>query len=78
MVSAGLINNPSQRAAAWAKVDRMLVDQASAIGEEWDILVRDGARRPLSFSVDNGQPAAMRSAIKDHLDALLGRSDLAR
>jgi peptide/nickel transport system substrate-binding protein len=36
MQQASLVVDPNQRAQAWANVDKMLVDQASAIGEEWD------------------------------------------
>jgi peptide/nickel transport system substrate-binding protein len=36
MVSASLINNPAQRAQAWANIDRLLVQYAVAIPEEWD------------------------------------------
>lgn len=36
MVKAALVINPAQRAAAWAKVDDMLVDNAVAIPEEFD------------------------------------------
>jgi peptide/nickel transport system substrate-binding protein len=36
MVSAALVNSPSARAAAWAKVDKMLVNQAVAVPEDWD------------------------------------------
>jgi peptide/nickel transport system substrate-binding protein len=36
MEKASLVVDPTARAAAWANVDRMLVDQASAVAEEFD------------------------------------------
>ncbi len=36
MVSAALTVNPTARAQAWANVDKLLVDKAVAIPEEWD------------------------------------------
>jgi peptide/nickel transport system substrate-binding protein len=36
MVKASLVVDPTARAQAWANIDRMLVDKASAIPEEWD------------------------------------------
>ena len=36
MVKASHIINPAARDQAWANVDKMLVDQASAVPEEWD------------------------------------------
>ena len=40
--------------------------------EEWMILVRDTARRcPLRFSIHDGQPAAIRGAVKHRLESFL-------
>jgi peptide/nickel transport system substrate-binding protein len=36
MESAALINDPTQRAQAWANIDKLLVQNAVAIPEEWD------------------------------------------
>ncbi len=36
MVKASLTPNPAAHDQAWANVDKMLVDQASAVPEEWD------------------------------------------
>ncbi len=36
MVAASLVVNPTQRAQAWANVDKMLVQKAVAVPEEWD------------------------------------------
>lgn len=36
MQQAALVVDPAARAAAWANVDKLLVGNASAIGEEWD------------------------------------------
>jgi hypothetical protein len=44
----------------------------AALDEEWMIVVRDTARRrPLRFSVHDGQPAAIRGAVKHRLEALI-------
>jgi hypothetical protein len=43
----------------------------AALNEEWMIVVRDTARRrPLQFSVHDGQAAAIRGAAKHRLEAL--------
>lgn len=43
----------------------------AALDTEWTIVVRDTARRrPLRFSVHDGQAAAVRSAVKHRLEAL--------
>ncbi len=36
MIQAALVVDPTARAQAWANVDKMLVDQAAALPEEWD------------------------------------------
>ena len=36
MKSAALITNPAARAQAWANIDKMLVNQAVAVPEEFD------------------------------------------
>ena len=43
----------------------------AALDAEWTIVVRDTARRrPLQFSVHDGQAAAVRGAVKHRLEAL--------
>lgn len=42
------------------------------LNEEWMIVVRDTARRrPLRFSIHDGQAAAIRGAVKHRLEALI-------
>jgi hypothetical protein len=36
MVKAALVQNPAAHAQAWANVDKMLVDQAVAVPEDFD------------------------------------------
>lgn len=44
----------------------------AALDAEWTIVVRDTARRrPLKFSIHDGQAAAVRGAVKHHLEALV-------
>lgn len=44
----------------------------AALDAEWMIVVRDTARRrPLRFSIHDGQAAAIRGAVKHRLEALV-------
>ena len=44
----------------------------AALDAEWTIVVRDTARRrPMQFSVHDGQAAAVRGAVKHRLEALV-------
>ena len=44
----------------------------AALDEEWMILVRDTARRrPVRFSIHDGQATAIRGAVKHRLEALV-------